>query len=63
MSEIKGQILGMLLVLMVFAVVGTAVYAAFKSSAANVSSQIDGENNLVSKAVNKQAAYPLTFSD
>lgn len=49
MSEIKGQILGVVLVLAIFGVVGTALYSAFKTSAENVSNSIKDESNLIKK--------------
>ncbi|MCI2110742.1 MAG: hypothetical protein LKK13_00115 [Bacilli bacterium] len=41
MSELKGQLLGMLLVLSIFAAIGSVLYAAFTKTADNISSQID----------------------
>jgi len=41
MSEIKGQMLGMVLVLMIFSVVGAVLYGSFKKEAAKISSQLE----------------------
>lgn len=43
MSEIKGQLLGLLLVLAVFAVVKTAAVAMFQKTADGISSKVDQE--------------------
>lgn len=42
MSEIKGQILGVVLVLAIFAVVASALYGAFQESATTVAGNITG---------------------
>ncbi|OPZ36028.1 MAG: hypothetical protein BWY98_00560 [Tenericutes bacterium ADurb.BinA155] len=62
MSEIKGQMLGMILVLMVFGLVAGILYASFRQSAQNISSQLANENGLVSTAPAKTGAYhPLAY--
>jgi anionic cell wall polymer biosynthesis LytR-Cps2A-Psr (LCP) family protein len=43
MSEIKGQLLGILLVLAVFGVVKTVVVSMFQKTADNISSKVDQE--------------------
>jgi hypothetical protein len=43
MSEIKGQLLGLLLVLAVFAVVKTAAVAMFQKTADGISTKIEQE--------------------
>lgn len=43
MSEIKGQILGVVLVLAIFAVVGGTLYTAFANSAEKVSENVSGD--------------------
>ncbi len=40
MSEIKGQFLGMILVLAIFGAVAGIIYGAFQSAAQNVASEI-----------------------
>ncbi len=45
MSEIKGQILGVILVLAVFGVVGTTLYTAFKTASNDVANKITGSVN------------------
>ncbi len=49
MSEIKGQLLGMLMVLVVFALVGGVLYSSFKSSVGTVSSKIEAETSLIAE--------------
>jgi anionic cell wall polymer biosynthesis LytR-Cps2A-Psr (LCP) family protein len=61
MSEIKGQMLGMVLVLMVFGLVAGILYASFKQSAEKISSQLANENGLVSTASAKSAYRPLVY--
>jgi len=41
MSELKGQLLGMLMVLAIFAAIGSVLYGAFKKTANNISSQME----------------------
>lgn len=41
MSEIKGQLLGIVLVVAVFGVVGTLLVTAFQKSATNISKKIE----------------------
>lgn len=43
MSEIKGQLLGIVLVVAVFGVVGTALVTAFKSSAGKIANKVDND--------------------
>ncbi len=45
MSEIKGQILGVVLVLAIFGVVGTTLYGAFASAGNQVAEKISGSLN------------------
>lgn len=40
MSEIKGQLLGMMLVLLVFALIGGVLYSSFQRSAEEISSAL-----------------------
>ena len=47
MSEIKGQLLGMLLVLMLFAAVATAMFAIFTKSTDAISSRMDSDISFV----------------
>ena len=47
MSEIKGQLLGMLLVLMLFGAVATAMFAIFRNSTDAVSSRLDSDISFV----------------
>lgn len=49
MSEIKGQLLGMLLVLVLFSAVAAAMYGLFNKSAQDISSRVDHETSFVSK--------------
>ncbi|MBO4540572.1 MAG: hypothetical protein J5736_01160 [Bacilli bacterium] len=51
MSEIKGQLLGILLVVAVGASVGGILYTAFKTSANNVSSKITSDPTYSTAAV------------
>lgn len=41
MSEIKGQLLGIILVVMVFAAVGTAMVTAFRNFGTKITSEVD----------------------
>ena len=41
MSELKGQLLGMLMVLAIFAAIGSVLYGAFKKAADNISTQME----------------------
>lgn len=54
MSEIKGQILGMLLVLMVFGLVAGILYASFDKNAKDISARLDSETNFVTKVSKAQ---------
>ena len=47
MTEIKGQLLGMLLVLLIFSLVGGVIYASFKSNADDLSSKLNSEMSMV----------------
>lgn len=40
MSELKGQLLGMLLVIGIFGAIGSVLYGSFKSAASSVASQV-----------------------
>jgi hypothetical protein len=52
MSELKGQLLGMLMVLAIFAAIGSVLFGAFKQTANNISSEMTGaETSLVSQSV------------
>jgi hypothetical protein len=51
MSELKGQLLGMLMVLAIFAAIGSILYGAFKQTANNISSQMTGvQSTLVTES-------------
>jgi hypothetical protein len=65
MSEIKGQMLGMVLVLMVFGLVAGILYASFKQNANSISSQLANEGNVVSSIAAKPAAAysPLSYGE
>ncbi len=41
MSEIKGQLLGMVLVLAIFAIVGSVLYAVFNKTAEKIGDKVD----------------------
>ncbi|MBQ4182775.1 MAG: hypothetical protein VZR76_03740 [Candidatus Enteromonas sp.] len=45
MGEIKGQLLGIILVLTIFALVGGVMVSAFNSSTSTISSRIAAEDN------------------
>ncbi|MCR5348153.1 MAG: hypothetical protein K6E59_00895 [Bacilli bacterium] len=47
MSEIKGQLLGMVLVLVLFSAVAAAMYAMFNRSTENISKRVDEETSFV----------------
>jgi archaellum component FlaG (FlaF/FlaG flagellin family) len=47
MSEIKGQLLGIVLVVSVFGVVSTGLVAAFKTSAEQVATSVSKETEVV----------------
>ena len=47
MSEIKGQILGVVLVLSIFGAIGTVLVTAFKNSADSIASKITAEDKLI----------------
>lgn len=61
MSEIKGQILGVVLVLAIFGVVGTALYSAFKTSAEGVAKSIKDESSLIDKTGSTEATSNNSF--
>ena len=50
MSEIKGQLLGMVLVLVLFAAVAAAMYGIFNRSTENISKRVDEETSFVSRS-------------
>lgn len=50
MSEIKGQLLGIVLVLAVFGAVSTALLAAFKTATDNVSQKVSEETTITTEA-------------
>ena len=47
MSEIKGQLLGMLLVLVLFSAVAAAMYGMFSQSTKNIRDRVDQETSFV----------------
>lgn len=49
MSEIKGQLLGMILVIAIFAAISTVIVTMFKNEVSGISSQMSNivEDNLV----------------
>ena len=49
MSEIKGQLLGMLMVLILFALVGGVLYNSFKNTVSTVNDKIDSETSLIAE--------------
>lgn len=49
MSEIKGQLLGMLLVLALFASVAGVMWSLFEKSTKTISDRVDQETSFVSK--------------
>ena len=49
MSEIKGQLLGMLLVLVLFSAVAATMYGIFTRSTKNISDRVDQETSFVSR--------------
>jgi hypothetical protein len=49
MSELKGQLLGMLMVLAIFAGIGSVLYKAFTSTATNVASQMSNAETSITK--------------
>ncbi|MBR1846374.1 MAG: hypothetical protein IJ787_01500 [Bacilli bacterium] len=50
MSEIKGQLLGMLLVLVLFSAVAAAVYGMFNKSTEDISKRVDQETSFVTSS-------------
>ncbi len=48
MSEIKGQLLGMVLVLVLFSAVAAAMYGIFNKSTQTISQRVDQETSFVS---------------
>lgn len=49
MSEIKGQLLGMLMVLVVFSMVGMVLYSNFKAASEKIAEKMNEESVLISK--------------
>ncbi len=47
MSEIKGQLLGMLMVLVVFSLVGMVLYNNFKSTTEKITEKMNDESVLI----------------
>lgn len=47
MSEIKGQLLGMILVLVLFGAVAAAMYGMFNRSTEEISKRVDEETSFV----------------
>ncbi|MCQ2742843.1 MAG: hypothetical protein MJ239_06075 [Bacilli bacterium] len=60
MSEIKGQMLGLVLVLAVFGLIAGVIYASFQNSANSLSSKIEEENSMMMNVTAKGAA-PLSY--
>ncbi len=62
MSEIKGQLLGIVLVLAIFGAVSGALYSAFKTSADNVAVKVSADTKVPanSKAISNNNL--LTFN-
>ncbi len=67
MSEIKGQILGVVLVLSIFGAIGTVLVTAFKNSADSIASKITAEDKLIESSstdsTNKTNNYEKMFND
>ena len=67
MSEIKGQILGVVLVLSIFGAIGTVLVNAFKKSADSIASKITAEDKLIESSstdsTNKTNNYEKMFND
>jgi hypothetical protein len=57
MSEIKGQILGIVLVLAIFGTVAGLLVAAFKSSATSVASKIESADTVAQAKINLNQSY------
>ena len=47
MGEIKGQLLGIIMVLTIFALVGGVMVSVFKTSSEAISSRVAAENDLL----------------
>ncbi len=54
MSEIKGQILGVVLVLSIFGAIGTVLVTAFKTNAENIAKQITEESKISPETTTEQ---------
>ena len=50
MSEIKGQLLGLLLVLVLFSAVAAAMYGIFNKSTENISARVEQETSYVTSS-------------
>jgi uncharacterized protein involved in cysteine biosynthesis len=57
MSEIKGQLLGILLVIMVFASVGTILASVFVNAANNVAEKVEDSNIIKVPSVSAKLRY------
>lgn len=56
MSEIKGQLLGMVMVLLVFALVGGVIYTLFQDGVANLEGHMDTEFDFTKSASTSSAS-------
>ena len=63
MSEIKGQILGVVLVLAIFGAIGASLLSAFKTSASNVTSKITDEEKLLESTSDNSNVNPGSLID
>ena len=63
MSEIKGQLLGVILVLMVFGVVSAAMVIIFENLTRNVESQVDDRTNTSSKSSTYQLSEYISYKE
>jgi hypothetical protein len=50
MSELKGQLLGMLMVLAIFAAIGSILYGAFKKTANNISNEMTNAETVLASS-------------
>lgn len=56
MSEIKGQLLGVLLVISIFGIVAAAMTSAFRNASGSVGNKIEKEANQATTAASSKAA-------
>ena len=61
MSEIKGQLLGIILVLAIFGAVAGLLMTAFQQTATDVSSKMNVDTIETNAGIKSQAHQPLTF--